>query len=88
MSFFSRILNHVVNEVLVNSLANSRIFQRFAIRSNEAMKEVVEKGKVVSGQAAEFTHAFTKEFRTELQKGASEIKKGASELNGKEWKKR
>lgn len=33
-SFFQRVMHYVINEVLVDSLANSKTFQRFAVRSN------------------------------------------------------
>ena len=33
-SFFQRVMHYVINEVLVDTLANSKTFQRFAVRSN------------------------------------------------------
>lgn len=43
MSFFQRVISYVINEVVVNGLANSRTFQRFAIRSNEYFTELAKK---------------------------------------------
>ena len=43
MAFFQRVMHYVFNELLVNALANSRTFQRFAIRSNEAMQDFAKK---------------------------------------------
>ena len=43
MSFFARVLNHLVNEVLVNSLANNRTFQQLAVRSNAWVADIAKK---------------------------------------------
>lgn len=45
MSFFARVLNHLVNEVLVNSLANNRTFQQLAVRSNAWVAEMAKKSE-------------------------------------------
>ncbi len=44
MAFFKRVLDHLLNQVLVDSLANSRWFQRFAVWSHKAASELKEKG--------------------------------------------
>jgi hypothetical protein len=36
--FFGRILNYIVGEVIVKTLAESRSFQRFAVRTDEALR--------------------------------------------------
>ena len=38
MGFVSRLVNYVVNELLVDALANNKSFQRFAVRSDALMK--------------------------------------------------
>lgn len=38
--FITRLVNHVVNEVLVEGLAKSRLFQRFAVRTDATLKTV------------------------------------------------
>mmetsp|Transcript_19410 Transcript_19410/g.35047 ORF Transcript_19410/g.35047 Transcript_19410/m.35047 type:complete len:83 (+) Transcript_19410:54-302(+) len=43
--FLKRILDHLLNQMLVESLANSRTFQRFAVWSHGAYKELSEKAK-------------------------------------------
>ncbi|PNH12503.1 hypothetical protein TSOC_000621 [Tetrabaena socialis] len=43
--FIRRIIDHLLNQVLVEGLANSRWFQRFAVWSNSAMKELQAKSK-------------------------------------------
>ena len=35
MAFFGRVFNYVFNELLVDALANSKTFQRFAVRTDE-----------------------------------------------------
>ena len=39
MSFVGRLANYVLNEFLVNALANSKSFQRFAVRTDDAMRK-------------------------------------------------
>ena len=46
MSFANRLFSYVFNELMVNALANSRTFQRFAVRSDAFMKEAA-KGETV-----------------------------------------
>lgn len=48
MAFFKRVMDHLLNQVLVETLANSRWFQRFAVHSHKLSKEVAEKsGRLV-----------------------------------------
>ena len=46
MSFFARVLNHLVNEVLVNGLANNRTFQQLAVRSNAWVADIAKKSEI------------------------------------------
>ncbi|VFQ90982.1 unnamed protein product [Cuscuta campestris] len=39
-SFIHRVLSYVINEVVVNGLANSPSFQRFAVRTSRKIEEV------------------------------------------------
>ena len=43
MAFFKRVLDHLLNQVLVEGLANSRWFQRFAVGTTKAVKDLQEK---------------------------------------------
>lgn len=38
--FIQRVVNHVVNEVIIEGLAKSRMFQRFAVRTDATIKDV------------------------------------------------
>ncbi|BDA47723.1 hypothetical protein COCOBI_10-5740 [Coccomyxa sp. Obi] len=72
MSFFARVLNHLVNEVLVQGLANNRTFQQFAVRSNAWIAEVAKKSAEKQNQIAEQAQNFHKTFREEMKKGVDE----------------
>ncbi|XP_062095110.1 uncharacterized protein LOC133800998 [Humulus lupulus] len=39
-NFMHRVVSYLVNEVLVNSLANSPAFQRFAVRTSRRIEDV------------------------------------------------
>ena len=45
MAFFQRVLSYVFNEVLVNTLANSKAFQRFAVKTTHLVEEMSKKGR-------------------------------------------
>jgi hypothetical protein len=40
--FIQRIVNHVANEIIIKGLANSRTFQRFAVRADKSLKDLHE----------------------------------------------
>lgn len=45
MAFFKRLMDHLLNQVMVETLANSRWFQRFAVYTHRLTKEAAEKGE-------------------------------------------
>jgi hypothetical protein len=45
MAFFKRVMDHLLNQVLVETLANSKWFQKFAVHTHKLSKEVAEKGE-------------------------------------------
>eukprot|EP00542_Grammatophora_oceanica_P009186 CAMPEP_0194046340 /NCGR_PEP_ID=MMETSP0009_2-20130614/20872_1 /TAXON_ID=210454 /ORGANISM="Grammatophora oceanica, Strain CCMP 410" /LENGTH=101 /DNA_ID=CAMNT_0038691587 /DNA_START=110 /DNA_END=415 /DNA_ORIENTATION=+ len=49
--FFARILNHVMNEVVVKGLAESRMFQRFALRTHNNVQEIKKTGTEYMSQS-------------------------------------
>mmetsp|Transcript_30860 Transcript_30860/g.78799 ORF Transcript_30860/g.78799 Transcript_30860/m.78799 type:complete len:93 (-) Transcript_30860:532-810(-) len=84
MAFIKRIMDHLLNQVLVETLANSRSFQRFAVWSNSKMKEVSMKGKDGSvvldetvGKVAEKSKETWSKWREDF---ASELKKVQEEM--------
>jgi hypothetical protein len=42
--FVMKIANHIVNEVLIKGLGNSRTFQRFAVRTDASLKNMQKTG--------------------------------------------
>lgn len=42
--FIQRLVNHLANEVLIKGLANSKTFQRFAVRTDSALKDLHKDG--------------------------------------------
>jgi len=42
--FFQRVANYVANEIIVKGLANSKSFQRFAVRTNKKYEDVAKQG--------------------------------------------
>lgn len=45
MAFIKRLMDHMLNQVLVETLANSRWFQRFAVYTHKLTKEAADKSK-------------------------------------------
>mmetsp|Transcript_23723 Transcript_23723/g.65228 ORF Transcript_23723/g.65228 Transcript_23723/m.65228 type:complete len:92 (+) Transcript_23723:201-476(+) len=45
MSFLRKVMDHLLNKVLVETLANNRSFQRFAVWSHRKVKDLGEKSK-------------------------------------------
>lgn len=62
-------------QVLVNGLANSRTFQRFAIRSNAALSDLAKKTADNQNQLSSQVSEFSKAFREEMKKGLDDIAK-------------
>ena len=42
--FFQRVANYVANEIIVKGLANSKTFQRFAVRTNKQYQDLTKQG--------------------------------------------
>ncbi|CAK0783099.1 hypothetical protein CVIRNUC_006294 [Coccomyxa viridis] len=72
MSFFARVLNHLVNEVLVNGLANNRTFQQLAVRSNAWVADIAKKSAEHQKKIGQQAQDFQKTFRDEMKKGIDE----------------
>eukprot|EP00898_Chlorokybus_atmophyticus_P009211 jgi/Chlat1/9291/Chrsp99S00718 len=60
MSFLQRVISYVVNELLIDRLANSRAFQRFAVRTSKAAEDLAK--QLVRQQAAEQKERVTKQM--------------------------
>lgn len=42
--FVQRVVNYVANEIIIKGLANSRTFQRFAVRTNKQYEDFAKNG--------------------------------------------
>lgn len=62
-------MHYVINEVLVDTLANSKAFQRFAVRSNAYFSEVSKKGVEGREGFTDKSQEFLKALREELRNG-------------------
>ena len=77
MSFFQRVVSHLFNQVLVDGLANSKLFQRGAVALNQSLKEVHKHGTEAAKQAGQVSKTFTKELEKEMAKMNAEAAKKA-----------
>nr|GMC81796.1 hypothetical protein DM860_002790 [Ipomoea batatas]GMC84139.1 hypothetical protein DM860_002790 [Ipomoea batatas] len=61
-NFLQRVLSYVINEFVVNGLANSPRFQRFAVRTSKTIEEVSklaeEKKKEIAEQIKDASNKF------------------------------
>ena len=51
--FFQRVANYVANEIIVKGLANSRTFQRFAVRTSKQYEDITKQGSEQLNQTLE-----------------------------------
>ncbi|CBI22810.3 unnamed protein product, partial [Vitis vinifera] len=63
-NFMHRVISYVVNEVLVNSLANSPAFQRFAVRTSRRMEDISNKAAQKRQELAEQVKELSKNFES------------------------
>lgn len=79
MSFFQRLVSYVVNDVAVKALANSRAFQRFALKTHyhvEDAKTMASTGADTLSSMIERNAPKVREFTSALQQEISkDIKK-------------
>ncbi|XP_031478618.1 uncharacterized protein LOC116249609 [Nymphaea colorata] len=52
-NFMHRVLSYVINEVVVNGLANSPAFQRFAVRTSKTLEDISVKASKKRQELAE-----------------------------------
>ncbi|PSS32696.1 Phycobilisome rod-core linker polypeptide like [Actinidia chinensis var. chinensis] len=61
-NFMHRVISYVVNEVVVNGLANSPAFQRFAVRTSKRIEEISSKAVQKRQELAEQVKDLSKNF--------------------------
>ncbi|KAG9157893.1 hypothetical protein Leryth_000075 [Lithospermum erythrorhizon] len=66
-NFIHRVLTYVANELIVNGLANSPAFQRFAVRSSKRMEDLaniaVQKKKEIAEQVKDLSKNMESSFK-------------------------
>lgn len=75
-NFVSRIANYVANEILIKGLANSRTFQRFAVRTDQTWKEMKKTG------TEHISTAFEEAVKQQVRHASSSSKATASGAAG------
>nr|GMC79124.1 hypothetical protein DM860_002790 [Ipomoea batatas]GMC79126.1 hypothetical protein DM860_002790 [Ipomoea batatas]GMC88442.1 hypothetical protein DM860_002790 [Ipomoea batatas]GMC90113.1 hypothetical protein DM860_002790 [Ipomoea batatas] len=61
-NFLQRVLSYVINEFVVNGLANSPRFQRFAVRTSKTIEEVSKLAEEKKKEIAEQIKDASKKF--------------------------
>jgi hypothetical protein len=63
--FVQRVVHYVANEVLIKGLANSKTFQRFAVKTDQSLRKVREQGTEQLNQTMEeLTKQQQQQFRS------------------------
>ncbi|KAI3805733.1 hypothetical protein L1987_21618 [Smallanthus sonchifolius] len=66
-NFVQRVMSYLVNEILVDSLANSRAFQRFAVRTSKSMEEMSSLAAKKRQEIAEQVKEMSRNFESKNQ---------------------
>ncbi|KAK9986136.1 hypothetical protein SO802_031087 [Lithocarpus litseifolius] len=61
-NIFGRAMSYVLNELVVDKLANSHAFQRFAVRTSKSIDEMINKAASKQRDVAEQVKEFSKNF--------------------------
>ena len=69
--FIQRLINHVANEIIIKGLANSRTFQRFAVRTDHAYKEYSKQGVETFEKMAQEASKVASEATSNLSSGGA-----------------
>ncbi|CAI5988447.1 unnamed protein product [Closterium sp. NIES-64] len=70
--WLQRVIQYVANELIVDRLANSPTFQRFAVRSNKKLQELAQKGRSqIRVAQRQSLMEQVKEFSEQLKQGAA-----------------
>ena len=62
-----KVMSYVVNELVVSGLANSRAFQRFAVRTNQKMENLSKFAQEKKSDIAEQLEDLTKNMQETLK---------------------
>lgn len=68
-NFLARVMQYVVNEFVVDRLANNQSFQRFAVRSSRTLEDLAQKGAEKKAELAAQLKVFSEDLTDGLSKG-------------------
>ncbi|KAI9153837.1 hypothetical protein LWI29_001531 [Acer saccharum] len=63
-NFVHRVMSYVINELVVNGLANSPAFQRFAVRTSRRIEDISSKAAQKREELAEQMKDISKNFES------------------------
>ncbi|XP_044474015.1 uncharacterized protein LOC123202256 [Mangifera indica] len=63
-NFMHRVMSYLVNEIVVNGLANSPAFQRFAVRTSKRIEDISNKAVQKRQELTEQMKDFSKNFES------------------------
>ncbi|XP_028764498.1 uncharacterized protein LOC114722590 [Neltuma alba] len=61
-NFMHRVISYVVNELVVNGLANSPTFQRFAVKTSKRIEDITNKATQKKQELAEQMKDISKKY--------------------------
>jgi hypothetical protein len=65
-NFLARVVQYVVNELVVDRLANNASFQRFAVMSSKAIEDVAQKGLQAREELTHQLKVYSESFKEEV----------------------
>mmetsp|Transcript_5530 Transcript_5530/g.6786 ORF Transcript_5530/g.6786 Transcript_5530/m.6786 type:complete len:147 (-) Transcript_5530:1441-1881(-) len=82
--FFQRVANYVANEILIKGLANSKTFQRFAVRTDAHLRNLKETSNEAINSKLDEIHqtAAKTAFSTSSSAGKSSASRGTYHTSG------
>ncbi|KAH9543144.1 hypothetical protein CY35_13G047000 [Sphagnum magellanicum] len=74
-NFLARVVQYVVNELVVDRLANNASFQRFAVMSSKAIEDVAQKGLQAREELTHQLKVYSESFKEEISRSLKDINK-------------
>jgi len=69
------VVQYVVNELVVDRLANNASFQRFAVMSSKAIEDVAQKGLQAREELTHQLKVYSESFKEEISRSLKDINK-------------
>jgi hypothetical protein len=74
-NFLARVVQYVVNELVVDRLANNASFQRFAVMSSKTIEDVAQKGLQAREELTHQLKVYSESFKEEISRSLKDINK-------------